>query len=141
MHAPLLFFDSTPSGRVLNRLSKDVDSLDNMIPWQLKLVLVALADLAAIVLVVSVSTPFFLLLAVPIAAAFVAIQRFYVPTSRQLRRLEANARSPLISHFSESIQGISISSYSYSYEYTLASSSLCYSFTLKTQRSRLHLIF
>ena len=106
MHAPLLFFDSTPSGRVLNRLSKDVDSLDNMIPFQLKLVLVALADLAAIVIVVSVSTPFFLLLALPIAAAFVAIQRFYVPTSRQLRRLEANARSPLISHFSESIQGI-----------------------------------
>lgn len=105
MHAPLLFFDSTPSGRVLNRLSKDVDTLDNAIPFQLKLLLVGIAELSAIVIVICVSTPFFLLLAVPIGIAFVAIQRFYVPTCRQLRRLEANARSPLISHFSESIQG------------------------------------
>ena len=99
------FFDTTPAGRILNRCSKDIDVLESTIPSTLKLFLFNASSLVQVILVISIATPLFLVLLVPIVILYIFLQRFYIPTSRQLKRLEATARSPVIANFGEILQG------------------------------------
>ncbi|XP_061394485.1 multidrug resistance-associated protein 1 isoform X8 [Musca vetustissima] len=103
---PMEFFDTTPTGRVMSRFSKDIDALDVVIPRLLGGIWCAYEVLATIV-VISMSTPIFLAVIVPIAFLYYFAQRFYVATSRQLMRLESVSRSPIYSHFGETVTGVS----------------------------------
>uniref|UniRef100_A0A182X349 ABC-type glutathione-S-conjugate transporter n=1 Tax=Anopheles quadriannulatus TaxID=34691 RepID=A0A182X349_ANOQN len=96
LRLPIAFFDITPTGRILGRFSKDVDILDNTLP----------ITVVATLVVISISTPIFAAVIVPIGILYYAVQRFYVATSRQLKRLESVSRSPIYSHFGETIQGV-----------------------------------
>ncbi|XP_050076523.1 multidrug resistance-associated protein 1 isoform X2 [Anopheles maculipalpis] len=106
LHWPMELFDTTPLGRVLNRFSKDVDVLDNTLPQVLRSCLMMLFVVVATLVVISISTPIFAAVIVPIGVLYYAVQRFYVATSRQLKRLESVSRSPIYSHFGETIQGV-----------------------------------
>lgn len=59
----------------------------------------------ATVVVISYTTPIFVAVILPIGALYYFIQRFYVATSRQLKRIESVSRSPIYSHFGESVSG------------------------------------
>ncbi|XP_062546105.1 multidrug resistance-associated protein 1 isoform X8 [Armigeres subalbatus] len=102
---PMATFDTTPLGRVLNRFSKDVDTVDNVLPQLMRSFLTMFLSVVATLVVISISTPIFAAVIVPIGILYYAVQRFYVATSRQLKRLESVSRSPIYSHFGESIQG------------------------------------
>ncbi|XP_044597659.1 multidrug resistance-associated protein 1 isoform X3 [Cotesia glomerata] len=102
---PMSFFDSTPSGRLLSRFGKDTDVIDNIIPMILRTWLNCVLSVIATLVVISYSTPIFIAIIVPIGVLYYFIQRFYVATSRQLKRLESVSRSPIYSHFGESITG------------------------------------
>lgn len=106
LRAPTIgFFDCTPVGRVLNRFSKDVDVLDNVLPMTLRGWTSCFFGVLGTLFVISLSTPIFLAVIIPIGFLYYIIQRFYVATSRQLKRLESISRSPIYSHFGESITG------------------------------------
>ncbi|CAH4037822.1 unnamed protein product [Pieris brassicae] len=106
LRAPSIgFFDCTPTGRILNRFSKDVEVLDNVLPMTLRGWTACFFSVLGTLFVISVSTPIFVFAIVPIGVLYYVIQRFYVATSRQLKRLESVSRSPIYSHFSESITG------------------------------------
>nr|XP_008197328.1 PREDICTED: multidrug resistance-associated protein 1 isoform X6 [Tribolium castaneum] len=100
------FFDVTPVGRILNRFSKDVDTLDNILPMTLRGWITCFFSVLGTLVVISVSTPIFIAVIVPIGILYYFIQRFYVATSRQLKRLESVSRSPIYSHFGETITGV-----------------------------------
>ncbi|CAL1682835.1 unnamed protein product [Lasius platythorax] len=105
---PMSFFDRTPTGRILSRLGKDIDVVDNVLPFILRSWITCLFSVIATLVVISYSTPIFIAVILPIGAIYYFIQRFYVATSRQLKRLESVSRSPIYSHFSESVTGAQI---------------------------------
>ncbi|XP_049823779.1 multidrug resistance-associated protein 1 isoform X4 [Aethina tumida] len=99
------FYDVTPVGRILNRFSKDVDTLDNVLPMTLRGWITCFFSVIGTLVVISYTTPLFIIVIIPIGLLYYFIQRFYVATSRQLKRLESVSRSPIYSHFGESITG------------------------------------
>uniref|UniRef100_A0AAG5CWY7 ABC-type glutathione-S-conjugate transporter n=1 Tax=Anopheles atroparvus TaxID=41427 RepID=A0AAG5CWY7_ANOAO len=107
IRAPLTsFFDVTPVGRVLNRFSKDIDTADSDLPATLRAWSACFFGVVATLVVICISTPIFAAVIVPIGILYYGVQRFYVATSRQLKRLESVSRSPIYSHFGETIQGV-----------------------------------
>lgn len=104
--AKMRFFDSTPSGRIMNRLSKDMSSIDQeaaeIIAYFVNCVLSCMAVLA----VVAYSTPLFLFSLVFIVALYWAVGTLYVTTNREIKRYDSVSRSPLFVSFSEALVGM-----------------------------------
>ncbi|KAH8293076.1 hypothetical protein KR044_000492 [Drosophila immigrans] len=101
------FFDITPLGRILNSFSGDMDVIDEELPGTVDSLMTFLWMVLATIVVISISTPIFLVVIVPIGFIYYFAQRFYVATSRQLMRLESVSRSPIYSHFGETVTGVS----------------------------------
>ncbi|KAI1485090.1 P-loop containing nucleoside triphosphate hydrolase protein [Biscogniauxia mediterranea] len=105
--APMSFFDTTPAGRILNRFSSDVYRLDEVLARTFNMLFVNLARSAFTLIVISVGTPAFVALIIPLSAVYYWVQRYYLRTSRELKRLDSVSRSPIYAHFQESLGGIS----------------------------------
>ena len=108
MHSPMSFFDTTPQGRIINRFSKDVDVLDSSMPMILRGWVTCLLQVIATFLVIMYTTPPAIIFIFVVLLGYYFVQRVYVATSRQLKRLESVSKSPIYSHFGESISGAAI---------------------------------
>ncbi|KRF85617.1 multidrug resistance-associated protein 1 isoform X4 [Drosophila virilis] len=107
LRVPMWFYDTTPVGRVMSRFSKDIETVDQKIVEVLTDCIWCAFEVLATIVVISISTPIFLAVIVPIGFIYYFAQRFYVATSRQLMRLESVSRSPIYSHFGETVTGVS----------------------------------
>ena len=106
--APLLYFDKTPLGRILNRFSKDIGSMDNVLPPEF-LIAVETGLFAISTILLPVAANFWLLfVALPLVAIALYYGRYYLKSSREIKRLEAITCSPVYSHISETIAGLEI---------------------------------
>lgn len=85
-------FTVTPLGRIVNRFSKDLDVVDNVLPMFVRSWVFMAFSVLAIFVVISISTPLFLIALVPIIILYYFLQKFYIETSRQLRRMESITR-------------------------------------------------
>lgn len=104
--SPQLFFDQNVAGRILNRFGKDQATVDEMFPVQAQITFeFVLASLGTLIFI-GVLIPWLLLAALLILFTFFYLQRRYVAISRELKRLEALSRSPLYSHFTQTLQGV-----------------------------------
>lgn len=74
MRSPMLFFEQTPIGHLLNRFSRDIDAVDSVIPDKLKSVLGFLFNLLEIYLVIVVATPWATMALVPLTVLYTAFQ-------------------------------------------------------------------
>ncbi|XP_073338250.1 ATP-binding cassette sub-family C member 2 [Pagrus major] len=108
LRVPMVFFDTTPIGRVVNRFAKDIFTVDEAIPQSFRSWILCLLGVLGTLFVICLATPFFTILIIPLAVVYYFVQRFYVATSRQLRRLDSVSRSPIYSHFSETVSGLSV---------------------------------
>uniref|UniRef100_A0A8C4Q402 ABC-type glutathione-S-conjugate transporter n=1 Tax=Eptatretus burgeri TaxID=7764 RepID=A0A8C4Q402_EPTBU len=108
LRLPQSFFDTTPIGRMVNRFSKDMDTIDQIIPVALRSWLSCAFGVISTIVAISIATPIFLAVIVPIGVFYFFVQRFYVATSRQLRRLDSVSRSPIYSHFGETLSGLPV---------------------------------
>lgn len=107
IRAPMSFYDTTPLGRILNRFTGDIDTCDSTIGFNIRM-LISLAFRGTIsIVVICMETPYFLIVIVAMTGVYSLIQMFYIASSRQLRRIESSSRSPIFSHFSETITGSS----------------------------------
>ncbi|KAK5166126.1 ATP-binding cassette glutathione S-conjugate transporter ycf1 [Saxophila tyrrhenica] len=108
--SPMVFFETTPSGRILNRFSSDIYRIDEVLAYDSRTfnMLFTNASRAFFTLaVISASTPVFIAVIIPLGALYLWIQKYYLRTSRELKRLDSVSRSPIYAHFQESLSGIS----------------------------------
>uniref|UniRef100_A0A1I8GXG4 ABC-type glutathione-S-conjugate transporter n=1 Tax=Macrostomum lignano TaxID=282301 RepID=A0A1I8GXG4_9PLAT len=105
LKAPMSFFDTTPVGRIVNRFSRDIETIDSLLPQMFRSWISTFFNVVSTVIVISYSTPLFMTVIVPLGLLYFFIQRFFICTSRQLKRLESTTRSPIYTHFSETVTG------------------------------------
>ncbi|XP_035901949.1 multidrug resistance-associated protein 4 [Anopheles stephensi] len=105
--ATMHFFNTNPSGRILNRFSKDIGAIDSALPMALLDCVVFFLEMIAVVAVVSIVNYWFLLPTAIVAVVMYYIRKTYLNTSRVVKRIESVNRSPLFSHTNATLQGLS----------------------------------
>ena len=104
---PMSFFDTQPSGRLINRFTKDVEACDiNMQQVISQFTTCFMSVGLSIVVVAAVTRGAILVVLVPLGYVYLIVQRFYLATSRELKRLDSVALSPIFSSFSETLAGL-----------------------------------
>lgn len=106
MRLPQAFFDVTPLGRVLNRFSKDQNCVDEVLPRTFHMYARTLFGVITVLSVNIFSNPFFIIFATPLGFLYIFFQRYYLTTSRELKRLDSVSRSPVYAHFQETLGGL-----------------------------------
>lgn len=106
LHFPMSFFDTTPAGRILNRFSKDIYTIDQNLPRTMAMMVVMVFGTIAILAVIGAVTPFFLTAVLPLGYIYNQVQKYYIRTSREVKRLDSTTKSPIFSLFSETLAGV-----------------------------------
>lgn len=104
--ATMYFFNTNPSGRILNRFSKDMGQVDEILPSVMIDVVQIFLQLFGIVVLVAMVNPVFLIPTAILGVIFYYLRAFYLKTSRDIKRMEAMTRSPVYSHLSASLMGL-----------------------------------
>ncbi|KAJ1946018.1 hypothetical protein GGF37_001399 [Kickxella alabastrina] len=107
LRSPVSFFDVTPLGRIINRFSSDLRECDEALPRAISELVHTVANVLSAILVILFTMPFMLVIVIPLAFAYRYLQQLYLFSSREVRRLDSTTRSPVISHFQDSVGGIS----------------------------------
>ncbi|KAG5355964.1 Oligomycin resistance ATP-dependent permease YOR1 [Yarrowia sp. B02] len=106
LHAPMSFFDTTPLGRIMNRFSKDTDTMDNEISDQTRLFLLTLSQIIGIMILCIIYLPWFAIAVGPLLFIYHCISSYYRSTAREVKRLDSINRSHVFSHMQESLTGV-----------------------------------
>uniref|UniRef100_H2YA78 Uncharacterized protein n=1 Tax=Ciona savignyi TaxID=51511 RepID=H2YA78_CIOSA len=93
MKAPISFFDATPLGRIINRFSSDLYTIDDFLPFMLNIFLAQITAVLGTIIITCYGLPWF--------------AYYYRLTSRELKRLSSISLSPIYAHFNESLMGVS----------------------------------
>ena len=105
LRAKFKFYDSTPLGQLMNRFSKDIQSVDQEVSPAAIGMIHSFASVITIVILISVIMPGFLIAGVFIGFIYAATAFFYIHSSRDLKRIESVQRSPLFQAFGETLNG------------------------------------
>ncbi|EJU05282.1 hypothetical protein DACRYDRAFT_74445 [Dacryopinax primogenitus] len=106
MRSPMSFFETVPVGRILNVASRDVAVVDESLARVFSSAFRTFASVFSTILVLAVSSPPFLLFVIPMFFVYRQIQRYYLASSRELKRLDAVSRSPVFASFQETLGGL-----------------------------------
>ncbi|PVU86529.1 hypothetical protein BB560_006685 [Smittium megazygosporum] len=118
IHAKQSFFDKTPLGQIVNRFSRDIQKIDEGTSEFMGFWLFEFLNTLSVIFIIAVVVPPFLIVGFIMSSYYVFIASRYLNATRELKRMEANSLSPLLSLFSEIIPGItSIRAYSKQRDY------------------------
>ncbi|XP_034300532.2 ATP-binding cassette sub-family C member 4-like [Magallana gigas] len=106
MGAKTHFFDSNPVGRILNRFARDLGLIDSLIPALTSTVIEVSVHLVMTIVITCIINPFLLLPFTPLVIVIYFIRLFSLPTTRNMKRLEAMTQSPIFSHISDTLVGL-----------------------------------
>lgn len=101
------FYDVTPTGRILNRLSKDQNAIDVQLLFALNASIGQIFQVFCVVCLIAYIVPYLLIAIPPTLYLAIKIQNFYLASSRELMRLESISRSPIVQNFTETVNGLS----------------------------------
>lgn len=108
MKSPMGWFDMTPTGRILSRTSKDQDSIDLNLPLSMQFCIVNILIVVGAIILSSTITPLFLAFLSVELIVYIYLIKKYLKSSREIKRIELNARTPVNSHFGETNNGLYI---------------------------------
>ncbi|XP_015117545.1 multidrug resistance-associated protein 4 [Diachasma alloeum] len=100
------FFSMNPSGRILNRFSKDIDAIDDLLPKTLQDAAIAMTITCGVIVITCTINPIFLVSFALITYALYWIARIYVKISKNLKRLEAVMKAPVFTHLNLTMNGL-----------------------------------
>lgn len=106
LSAKLRFFDKTPLGRIMNRFSKDIESVDQELTPMAEAVFACFITCLSVLGLITFITPGFLIFAFMVAFLYFLVGSYYITLSRELKRYESITKSPIHQHFSESLVGV-----------------------------------
>ena len=104
--APLSFFETHPQGRIINRFASDLDAIDTQLPWSALAAFQIFFTAVGAILACSIALPSILVVMPPMFMIFVKIQKLYLATSREIKRIESVSKSPVYALFSGSLSGL-----------------------------------
>jgi ATP-binding cassette subfamily C (CFTR/MRP) protein 1 len=107
LQAPMSFFDTTPAGRIINRFSKDIFTIDEKLVATMRSYFATLFNVFGVIIVISYVSPYFIICLVPLLAFYLQQQKFFTKTYRELKRLDSVNRSPLYALLGETLDGVS----------------------------------
>nr|XP_023014259.1 probable multidrug resistance-associated protein lethal(2)03659 isoform X1 [Leptinotarsa decemlineata]XP_023014260.1 probable multidrug resistance-associated protein lethal(2)03659 isoform X1 [Leptinotarsa decemlineata]XP_023014262.1 probable multidrug resistance-associated protein lethal(2)03659 isoform X1 [Leptinotarsa decemlineata] len=105
-NATMFFFNTNPSGRILNRFSKDMGCIDEVVPLCLIDTMQIALNVIAVNIVIATVNPWILVPTLVMVLIFYLFKVIYVSSSRNVKRMEATTRSPVFSHIHASLQGL-----------------------------------
>lgn len=106
LKAPMVFFERTPIGRIMNRFTNDINKIDDIIPRIFSGFFRSSIRTFFILCVIGFAIPSFLIMIVAISFLYAYYQSYYVSGSRELKRLVSVSRSPIYGHLQESLTGV-----------------------------------
>ncbi|TVY15492.1 ABC transporter FUM19 [Lachnellula arida] len=106
MRAPMTFISATDSGSLLNRFTQDMTLMDMQLPMSLLLTTEGLGKTVAGAILTCVSSGYMALCLPFVGVVLFYLQKFYLQTSRQMRLLDLEAKSPLYTHLTETLDGV-----------------------------------
>ncbi|XP_027205501.2 ATP-binding cassette subfamily C member 4-like [Dermatophagoides pteronyssinus] len=106
MRAPVSFFDTVPTGRILNRFTKDMGIIDEQLPLAAYDLNLIIAQVIGTCIVVALSQWYLIFPAIIMIILILIIRAAYIRTARDLKRYEAIARSPLFNHMTVTLNGL-----------------------------------
>ena len=106
LHAPVRFFDSTPVGRIIQRFSRDIESVDVYLQWSFVSVVSCILQVIVSICLILALVPMMIFVIGPVMYAYYIIQKNYRSPAREAKRFDSIARSPRYSHFKEALQGL-----------------------------------
>uniref|UniRef100_A0AAA9RX99 Multidrug resistance-associated protein 4 n=1 Tax=Bos taurus TaxID=9913 RepID=A0AAA9RX99_BOVIN len=106
LRAPVLFFNRNPIGRILNRFSKDIGHMDDLLPVIFQDFIQTFLLVIGMVGVMVAAIPWIAIPVIPLGIIFFVLRWFFLRTSRDVKRLECTTRSPVFSHLASSLRGL-----------------------------------
>merc|ERR1711871_1911104 len=107
LNAPMSFFDTTPSGQILNRFTADMKAIDEQLISQLSGALSLLFMMVSVLATMIVILPWIIVVLIPLFLFYGWIQLVYRNTARELKRYDSKTQSPIFNFFSETVNGLS----------------------------------
>lgn len=89
--ARMYFFHTNPSGRILNRFSKDMGQVDEILPSVMIDVIQIFLQLFGIIIVISLVNYYFIIPTVIVGIIFYYLRVYYLSSSRNIKRIEATS--------------------------------------------------
>ncbi|XP_045811469.1 ABC transporter C family member 10-like [Trifolium pratense] len=103
--APMSFYDSTPLGRILSRVSSDLSIMDVDVPFSLTFVVGATMNVCSSLGVLAVVTWQVLIVAIPMVCVTIRLQRYYFASAKEVMRMNGTTKSYLANHIAETVAG------------------------------------
>ena len=105
-HSTLRWFDETPSGRILNRFTRDIRTIDTTLSTSLQTIIMFLITFVSSLITLAFAFPPFLIPSICLSILYYKLADMYVRTARNLRQMESKSYSPIFSSFGELMDGI-----------------------------------
>ncbi|KAJ4866340.1 ABC transporter C family member 1 [Raphanus sativus] len=107
LRAPMVFFQTNPLGRIINRFAKDTGDIDRTVAVFVNMFMGSIAQLLSTVILIGIVSTLSLWAIMPLLVVFYGAYLYYQNTSREIKRMDSVSRSPVYAQFGEALNGLS----------------------------------